>query len=78
MIFFTRLRAAEFLSAAGIPVKPASLADMASRGVGPKYRILNGRAVYREEDLLAWIEAQAPSAGPIGPTRRAPATASAA
>lgn len=78
MIFFTRPRAAEFLAATGLPIKSPALADMASRGVGPKYSLINGRAVYREEDLLDWLAAQIPSAGPLRSRRRAAETASAA
>jgi len=37
-------------------MKPATLAQMAYRGVGPRFfRPDNGRALYRRADLDAWL-----------------------
>lgn len=59
MTFLTRQKAAEHLKSVGIPVKGDGLKDHASRGTGPAYTIINGRALYRREDLDAWVAAQA-------------------
>ena len=49
--------AAAALTAAGYPVKAATLATKATRGGGPPYRVFSGRALYRWGDALAWAEA---------------------
>lgn len=48
--------ATEFLNGLGIPMKLNTLQDMACKGNGPRYRIVNGRALYSEKDLLEWAE----------------------
>lgn len=49
----TRKQAAEYLD-----LTEATLAQMATRGTGPRFSKLNERLVrYRLEDLDAWIEA---------------------
>ena len=48
---------AEALTAAGYPIKGATLATKATRGGGPPYRLFSGRALYRWGDALAWAEA---------------------
>lgn len=57
-VFKTRDRATEYIADKGIPVQHRTLGDMASRGIGPRYALINGRAVYRDKDLDAWIEEQ--------------------
>jgi len=52
----TRDDTAEALAAAGYPVKSRTLATMASRGGGPKYRHFGVRPLYRWGDALAWAE----------------------
>lgn len=54
----TRRLAAEYLTAQGVKKTEQGLADDASRGKGPKYGIVNGRAVYTDADLDAWITEQ--------------------
>lgn len=55
-----RPAATEYLNEVeGVQVAPAGLACMASDGKGPKYSIVNGRAVYTREDLSAWVREQA-------------------
>lgn len=72
MNLMTRAGATDYLNNhyRGI-VKGDGLKDHASRGTGPKYSIVNGRACYRREDLDAWIEQQA--ARPVIRRRRAAA-----
>ena len=53
-----RKLAAEYLNSRGIKTTEQGLADLARRDRGPKYGIVNGRAVYTEVDLDAWIAAQ--------------------
>lgn len=56
-----RLRkpAAEYLTErSGLPITEEGLAARASKGTGPRYAILNGRAVYSTEALDEWLEAQ--------------------
>jgi hypothetical protein len=53
-----RERMAEALTAAGFPIRPKTLATMATRGGGPPYRRFGARAVYRWADALAWAEAR--------------------
>jgi hypothetical protein len=43
----------------GIPMSPQRLADLASDGLGPKYVLINGRALSTREDLDAWVAEQA-------------------
>jgi hypothetical protein len=58
-MFKPREIAAEYLSSKGIPTTAQGLADKASRGLGPRYAIVNGRAVYTQEWLDAWVAEQA-------------------
>lgn len=50
----------------GIRLGDGGLKDLAHRGRGPRYVIVNGRALYTVADLDAWIAEQA--ARPV-PTR---------
>lgn len=72
--YLLRRRAAEYLGDRGIPTTAQALADQASRGAGPKYSIVRGRAVYTAEDLDSWLAAQI--ARPV--TRRSQRAAQAA
>jgi hypothetical protein len=54
-----RRDAAKYLSErSGFRFTEESLAARASSGTGPRYAILNGRAVYSDEALDEWLEAQ--------------------
>ena len=62
--FKSRPTATKFLRDCGVPLGSNALADMAYDGNGPKYTVINGRALYRESDLLKWLENQAAKAAP--------------
>ncbi len=47
----------------GVPIGDGGLKDLANRGRGPKYVIINGRALYTDVDIDAWIAEQ--SARPV-------------
>ena len=50
-----RAEAAERISKVhGIPCQPSTLANKATKGTGPVYRIISGRAYYLDEDTDAW------------------------
>ena len=59
MKFLPRREATEFLRGHGVPVGDGALKDHAYRGEGPRYCIVNGRALYTEADLLDWLANQA-------------------
>ena len=59
IVFKTRPEATEFVRALGVPTGKTTLAELASEDRGPRYVIINGRALYTEQDLLAWIQQQA-------------------
>ncbi|MEX1994901.1 MAG: hypothetical protein WD929_09570 [Steroidobacteraceae bacterium] len=61
--FLTRTAATAALIDAGVPLSPKSLEYMATKGTGPKFRIVNGRAVYRRGDLQAWMNDDDRAAG---------------
>jgi hypothetical protein len=50
--------ATAFLQARGVPIKGQGLADLRRTTRGPRFSYINGRAVYTDEDLLAWIREQ--------------------
>ncbi len=52
----TRDAVAAALTAAGFPVRPKTLATMATRGGGPPFRHFGARVLYRWGDALAWAE----------------------
>jgi hypothetical protein len=54
-LYFTRQRAAEYLTQKGVPTTEQSLADRVRRGNGPRYGMIGFRALYTEADLDAWI-----------------------
>jgi hypothetical protein len=62
----TRNALAAALTAAGFPIKPATLATKASRGGGPKFQRFGSRPLYRWADALRWAESRLSS--PIGST----------
>jgi hypothetical protein len=63
-LYTTREKATEFIrNDCGVPIGDSRLGDLVNRGGGPRYSIINGRALYTAKDLLAWIGEQA-SASP--------------
>jgi hypothetical protein len=56
--FLPRAAAAKHLTKKGVPTTASALANQASDGIGPRYAIINGRAIYREADLDAWLTEQ--------------------
>jgi hypothetical protein len=46
----------------GVKIGKTALANMASDGTGPDYVLINGRALYTEEALDAWLNNQASKA----------------
>lgn len=50
----TRDATSAALNVAGFPIKPKTLATMASRGGGPPYRLFGRKPLYRWGDALAW------------------------
>jgi hypothetical protein len=57
-----RKEAAAFLTARGYRTAPATLAKLACIGGGPVFESFGRRPLYREVDLLAWVQAR--STGP--------------
>ncbi len=51
-----RRQAAAVLTSAGYPIRPATLATMASKGTGPRFKRFGRIALYRKADLLEWAE----------------------
>jgi hypothetical protein len=58
----TRNALASALSAAGFPIRSATLATKASRGGGPPFQRFGCRPLYRWADALQWAESR------LGPT----------
>jgi hypothetical protein len=54
----TRSATAVALTAAGFPVKSATLATKATRGGGPPYRLFGTRPLYRWADAVAWAQSR--------------------
>jgi len=52
--YFSRREAADFLSAQGLRVAPATLAKFATVGGGPRMRHFGRRVVYEGRHLLDW------------------------
>jgi hypothetical protein len=59
MRYLTRELAAAYLTDRGVPATSVSLANLASDGGGPRYGIINHRAVYTAEWLDQWMKEQA-------------------
>jgi hypothetical protein len=57
--YLDRDGATAFLRDAGVLLGKSTLQNMAGDGKGPRYVIINGRALYTREDLTAWIKDQA-------------------
>jgi len=56
--YLNRSSATETLRNEGVEAGDTMLANLANHGKGPRYKIINGRALYTREDLLAWINEQ--------------------
>jgi hypothetical protein len=56
--FKTRTEATKRLRDLGIQLGASALANMASKSRGPRFSLINGRALYRESDLTSWVEGQ--------------------
>jgi hypothetical protein len=54
----TRDKAAEALTAAGFPIRKATLATLACRGNSPPFQKFGSRPLYRWSSLIAWAEAR--------------------
>jgi hypothetical protein len=51
-----RKDAAQYLTERGFKTAPATLAKLACLGGGPSFRSFGRKPLYREADLLAWVE----------------------
>lgn len=56
--YLSRDESREYLATLGIKVGKKGLCEHASQGSGPKYAIINGRAMYTQEALDTWIDEQ--------------------
>jgi hypothetical protein len=54
----TRNAVAAALTAAGFPVKAATLATKATRGGSPPYQLFGSRPLYRWGDALEWAKSR--------------------
>ena len=68
----TRDETAVALTAAGYPIRSATLGSMVTRGGGPPYRRFGTRSLYRWGDVIDWAE------GRMAHSRRANEAASTA
>ncbi len=57
-LYLTRQEAAGYLTARGSSTAFGTLQKLASIGGGPQYRIAGRNALYRAEDLDAWIDSK--------------------
>jgi hypothetical protein len=53
-----RRETAAALTEAGFPVRPATLATLASRGGGPPYRRFGAVVLYRWDEALQWAQSR--------------------
>jgi hypothetical protein len=58
MKFYGRAEVPGFCKQFGLPVAETSLSTFATRGGGPPYFIWNGKAVYEEGALRAWVQSR--------------------
>jgi hypothetical protein len=58
LLYFDRAGLSEILGAIGLPIAGPTLASKANRGGGPPYTIVNGRAAYMVDDVVAWLAPQ--------------------
>ncbi len=54
----TRDRLAALLTSAGFPIKSRTLATLATRGGGPRYRLFGSRPLYPWGDALRWARSR--------------------
>jgi hypothetical protein len=60
MRYRDRSQAADYLTnQLGVRTTAQGLADHAHKDTGPRYSLINGRALYLEADLNDWVERQA-------------------
>lgn len=52
--FLSRKEAARYLTEMGFPISWRTLANLVSRGGGPKFRLWGDIAQYRPDDLERW------------------------
>jgi hypothetical protein len=65
-----RKEAAEYLTErSGVLFTETGLCARATAGKGPHYSIINGRAVYTQEALDEWLDAQLAAASPSAKCR---------
>lgn len=57
-VLLTREQVANALTAAGYPVRPATLATKAVRGGGPPYQLFGNKPVYRWGAALEWASSR--------------------
>jgi hypothetical protein len=58
--YLTRRKATAYLNEVrGVPTGEHTLEMLAGKKLGPRYAMINGRALYTEENLDAWVDAQA-------------------
>jgi hypothetical protein len=63
--FIDRSTATDYLRRdRGLRLTANTLKDRAHRGTGPRFRIINGRALYLHADLDAWVDEQMASGEP--------------
>ena len=65
--YISRETARDYLREQGVPIGDKSLKDHANRGSGPRYAIINGRALYKPAWLDEWLADQA--SRPVGRDR---------
>lgn len=57
--YLDRDGARDYLREQGVPIGDNALKDLHRRSSGPRYAIINGRALYTRDDLQAWVAEQA-------------------
>jgi hypothetical protein len=57
--YISRRDAAAFITGKGVPIAAATLTAKAGEGTGPKYCVINHKALYTPEDCLEWIAQEA-------------------
>lgn len=75
-VYLDRKAQTKYLRKRGIKIGDSTLANMASKGKGPRFAVINNRAVSTEEWLDAWMEEEA-SVTPLRRREKAAARASA-
>lgn len=56
--YLTRSEAAQYLTERGARTAKGTLQKLASVGGGPVYRVFGRNALYRPEDLDAWVDSK--------------------